>query len=90
MNNLLLASHVPTKRPNTEAGLLSTLASPCSVISWWRLCRTVRTFSSFWRCFRDYFSKLLKDQTSPHILLASGAAAAISSGFEGLPLQTWY
>ena len=33
----------------------------------------------------DYFSKLLKDQTSPHILLASGAAAAISSGF-GAPI----
>ena len=29
----------------------------------------------------DYFSKLTKDQTSPHILLACGAAAAVSSGF---------
>ena len=33
----------------------------------------------------DYFSKLLKDQTPPHILLACGAAAAISSGF-GAPI----
>ena len=31
------------------------------------------------------FQKLLKDQTSPHILLACGAAAAISSGF-GAPI----
>ena len=33
----------------------------------------------------DYFSKLLRDQTPPHILLACGAAAAISSGF-GAPI----
>ena len=33
----------------------------------------------------DYFSKLLKDQTPPHILLACGAAAAVSSGF-GAPI----
>ena len=80
----ILASHVPTKRPNTEAGLLSTLASAVSLAGG----ASVGQYGPlvhFGGVLGDYFSKLLKDQTSPHILLASGAAAAISSGF-GAPI----
>ena len=80
----ILASHVPTKRPNTEAGLLSTLASAISLAGG----ASVGQYGPlvhFGGVLGDYFSKLLKDQTPPHILLACGAAAAISSGF-GAPI----
>ena len=80
----ILASHVPTKRPNTEAGLLSTLASAVSLAGG----ASVGQYGPlvhFGGVLGDYFSKLLKDQTPPHILLACGAAAAISSGF-GAPI----
>ena len=80
----ILAAHVPSKRPNTEAGLLSTLASAVSLAGG----ASVGQYGPlvhFGGVLGDYFSKLLKDQTSPHILLASGAAAAISSGF-GAPI----
>ena len=76
----ILAAHVPSKRPNTEAGLLSTLASAVSLAGG----ASVGQYGPlvhFGGVIGDYFSKLTKDQTSPHILLASGAAAAISSGF---------
>ena len=80
----ILASHVPSKRPNTEAGLLSTLASAISLAGG----ASVGQYGPlvhFGGVLGDYFSKLLKDQTPPHILLACGAAAAISSGF-GAPI----
>ena len=80
----ILAAHVPSKRPNTEAGLLSTLASAVSLAGG----ASVGQYGPlvhFGGVLGDYFSKLLKDQTSPHILLACGAAAAISSGF-GAPI----
>ena len=80
----ILASHVPTKRPNTEAGLLSTLASAVSLAGG----ASVGQYGPlvhFGGVLGDYFSKLLKDQTPPHILLACGAAAAVSSGF-GAPI----
>ena len=80
----ILASHVPSKRPNTEAGLLSTLASAVSLAGG----ASVGQYGPlvhFGGVLGDYFSKLLKDQTPPHILLACGAAAAISSGF-GAPI----
>lgn len=76
----ILAAHVPKQRPNTEAGLLSTLASAVSLAGG----ASVGQYGPlvhFGGVIGDYFSKLTKDQTSPHILLASGAAAAISSGF---------
>lgn len=80
----ILAAHIPSKRPNTEAGLLSTLASAVSIAGG----ASVGQYGPlvhFGGVIGDYFSKLLRDQTSPHILLASGAAAAISSGF-GAPV----
>ena len=80
----ILASHVPSKRPNTEAGLLSTLASAVSLAGG----ASVGQYGPlvhFGGVLGDYFSKLLRDQTPPHILLACGAAAAISSGF-GAPI----
>jgi CIC family chloride channel protein len=80
----ILAAHVPSKRPNTEAGLLSTLASAVSIAGG----ASVGQYGPlvhFGGVIGDYFSKLLRDQTSPHILLASGAAAAVSSGF-GAPV----
>ncbi len=80
----ILAAHVPSKRPNTEAGLLSTLASAVSLAGG----ASVGQYGPlvhFGGVLGDYFSKLLKDQTPPHILLACGAAAAISSGF-GAPI----
>ncbi len=80
----ILAAHIPSKRPNTEAGLLSTLASAISIAGG----ASVGQYGPlvhFGGVIGDYFSKLLRDQTSPHILLASGAAAAISSGF-GAPV----
>ncbi len=80
----ILASHIPLKRPNTESGLLSTLASAISLAGG----ASVGQYGPlvhFGGVLGDYFSKLLKDQTPPHILLASGAAAAISSGF-GAPI----
>ena len=76
----ILAAHVPSQRPNTEAGLLSTLASAISLAGG----ASVGQYGPlvhFGGVIGDYFSKLTRDQTSPHILLASGAAAAISSGF---------
>ena len=76
----ILAAHVPSQRPNTEAGLLSTLASAVSLAGG----ASVGQYGPlvhFGGVIGDYFSKLTRDQTSPHILLASGAAAAISSGF---------
>ena len=80
----ILAAHVPAKRPNTEAGLLSTLASAISIAGG----ASVGQYGPlvhFGGVIGDYFSKLLRDQTSPHILLACGSAAAISSGF-GAPI----
>ncbi len=80
----ILAAHVTSKRPNTEAGLLSTLASAVSLAGG----ASVGQYGPlvhFGGVLGDYFSKLLKDQTPPHILLACGAAAAISSGF-GAPI----
>ena len=80
----ILAAHIPTKRPNTEASLLSTLASAVSIAGG----ASVGLYGPlvhFGGVIGDYFSKLLRDQTSPHILLASGAAAAVSSGF-GAPI----
>ena len=76
----ILAAHIPSQRPNTEAGLLSTLASAVSLAGG----ASVGQYGPlvhFGGVIGDYFSKLTRDQTSPHILLASGAAAAISSGF---------
>ena len=80
----ILAAHLPSKRPNTEAGLLSTLASAISIAGG----ASVGQYGPlvhFGGVIGDYFSKLTRDQTSPHILLSCGAAAAISSGF-GAPL----
>ncbi len=80
----ILAAHVTSKRPNTEAGLLSTLASAVSLAGG----ASVGQYGPlvhFGGVLGDYFSKLLKDQTPPHILLACGAAAAVSSGF-GAPI----
>ncbi len=76
----ILAAHVPSKRPDTEAGLLSTLASAISIAGG----ASVGQYGPlvhFGGVIGDYFSKLIRDQTSPHILLSCGAAAAISSGF---------
>ena len=59
-------SHVPSKRPNTEAGLLSTLASAVSLAGG----ASVGQYGPlvhFGGVLGDYFSKLLKDQTPPHI-----------------------
>ena len=80
----ILAAHVPAQRPDTEKGLLSTLASAISLAGG----ASVGQYGPlvhFGGVIGDYFSKLTRDQTSPHILLACGAAAAISSGF-GAPL----
>ena len=80
----ILAAHIPKKRPDTEAGLLSTLASAISIAGG----ASVGLYGPlvhFGGVIGDYISKLTKDQTSPHILLACGAAAAISSGF-GAPI----
>ena len=80
----ILAAHIPEKRPNTEAGLLSTLASAISLAGG----ASVGQYGPlvhFGGVIGDYISKLTKDQTSPHILLACGAASAISSGF-GAPI----
>ena len=63
----ILAAHVPAKRPNTEAGLLSTLASAISIAGG----ASVGQYGPlvhFGGVIGDYFSKLLRDQTSPHIL----------------------
>lgn len=76
----ILASHAPGARPDTEAGLLSTLASAVSLAGG----ASVGQYGPlvhFGGVIGDYISKLTKDQTSPHILLACGSAAAISSGF---------
>ena len=80
----ILAAHIPKKRPNTEAGLLSTLASAISLAGG----ASVGQYGPlvhFGGVIGDYISKLTRDQTSPHILLACGAASAISSGF-GAPI----
>ena len=80
----ILAAHVPSQRPDTEKGLLSTLASAISLAGG----ASVGQYGPlvhFGGVIGDYFSKLTRDQTAPHILLACGAAAAISSGF-GAPL----
>ncbi len=80
----ILAAHIPQKRPNTEAGLLSTLASAISLAGG----ASVGQYGPlvhFGGVIGDYISKLTRDQTSPHILLACGAASAISSGF-GAPI----
>ncbi len=80
----ILAAHVPERRPNTEAGLLSTLASAVSLAGG----ASVGQYGPlvhFGGVIGDYISKLTKDQTSPHILLACGAASAVSSGF-GAPI----
>lgn len=80
----ILAAHIPKERPDTEAGLLSTLASAISIAGG----ASVGQYGPlvhFGGVIGDYISKLTKDQTSPHILLACGAAAAISSGF-GAPI----
>ncbi len=80
----ILAAHIPEKRPNTEAGLLSTLASAVSLAGG----ASVGQYGPlvhFGGVIGDYISKLTRDQTSPHILLACGAASAISSGF-GAPI----
>lgn len=80
----ILAAHVPEKRPNTEAGLLSTLASAISLAGG----ASVGQYGPlvhFGGVIGDYISKLTKDQTAPHILLACGVASAISSGF-GAPI----
>jgi len=80
----ILAAHIPEKRPNTEAGLLSTLASAISLAGG----ASVGQYGPlvhFGGVIGDYISKLTRDQTSPHILLACGAASAISSGF-GAPI----
>ena len=80
----ILAAHIPSKRPSTEAGLLSTLASAISLAGG----ASVGQYGPlvhFGGVIGDYISKLTRDQTSPHILLACGAAAAISSGF-GAPI----
>ena len=76
----ILAAHLPSQRPNTEAGLLSTLASAIS-ISGGASVGQYGPLVHFGGVIGDYFSKLTRDQTSPHILLACGAAAAVSSGF---------
>ena len=76
----ILAAHLPSKRPDTEAGLLSTLAAAIS-ISGGASVGQYGPLVHFGGVIGDYFSKLTKDQTSPHILLACGVAAAISSGF---------
>ena len=80
----ILAAHIPEKRPNTEAGLLSTLASAIS-LSGGASVGQYGPLVHFGGVIGDYVSKLTKDQTPPHILLACGAAAAISSGF-GAPI----
>ncbi len=80
----ILAAHIPEKRPDTEAGLLSTLASAISLAGG----ASVGQYGPlvhFGGVIGDYISKLTRDQTSPHILLACGAASAISSGF-GAPI----
>lgn len=80
----ILAAHIPAKRPSTEAGLLSTLASAVSLAGG----ASVGQYGPlvhFGGVIGDYISKLTRDQTSPHILLACGAASAISSGF-GAPI----
>ena len=80
----ILAAHVPIRRPNTEAGLLSTLASAISLAGG----ASVGQYGPlvhFGGVIGDYISKLTKDQASPHILLACGAASAVSSGF-GAPI----
>ena len=75
-----MAAHLPSQRPNTEAGLLSTLASAIS-ISGGASVGQYGPLVHFGGVIGDYFSKLTRDQTSPHILLACGVAAAVSSGF---------
>ena len=80
----ILAAHIPERRPNTEAGLLSTLSSAISLAGG----ASVGQYGPlvhFGGVIGDYISKLTRDQTSPHILLACGAASAISSGF-GAPI----
>ncbi len=80
----ILAAHAPEARPNTEAGLLSTLASAISLAGG----ASVGQYGPlvhFGGVIGDYISKLTRDQVHPHILLASGAAAAISAGF-GAPI----
>ena len=80
----ILAAHVPIRRPNTEASLLSTLASAISLAGG----ASVGQYGPlvhFGGVIGDYISKLTKDQASPHILLACGAASAVSSGF-GAPI----
>ena len=76
----IIAAHAPAARPDTEAGLLSTLASAISLAGG----ASVGQYGPlvhFGGVIGDYVSKLTRDQTSPHILLACGSAAAISSGF---------
>ncbi len=76
----ILAAHSPNARPDTEAGLISTLASAVSLAGG----ASVGLYGPlvhFGGVIGDYISKLTKDQTAPHILLACGSAAAISSGF---------
>ena len=79
-----MAAHLPSQRPNTEAGLLSTLASAIS-ISGGASVGQYGPLVHFGGVIGDYISKLTRDQSSPHILLACGAASAISSGF-GAPI----
>ena len=46
----ILAAHIPERRPNTEAGLLSTLSSAISLAG--GACWTIWTSCSFWWCNR--------------------------------------